>query len=116
MAFDNVPNEDATWLQRVRDEIVKRGWTQKQCISPATGRVCILGAAYIVEGCYRAGHHDFIPDKMPATRRRLADALGWDTFVDMHGNPNPVTDWNDEPGRTLGQVLNFIDTRIQELA
>lgn len=89
-------------LVRVRLELVKRGWCQREFVDSETGEVCLTGAMNIVEyGC-------------PIS----SGELGAGVWIQMHHMLTDVIGttslllWNDKPDRTEGQVLAALDEAI----
>lgn len=79
-----------------------RGWGQGQS-QIAGGRVCVLGALGVVtERCAYAGYH---MTRQAATIAATIRSLGWDLDPDASDATAQVYLWNDEPDRTVEDVL-----------
>jgi hypothetical protein len=98
-------------LTRARDILIYGGWCQGQQAQTRSGRTAPVGRAhrYTLEGailCARItqGSHSDQQDAFKAVH-------------DVIGNPDwdALQNWNDVPGRDLGDVIRLLDWAIQRV-
>jgi len=83
--------ETVAWLNRLREALIERGWTQG-ALENGTGEVCLMG------GVNRAGCSNMMSI---ALTQLLQEITG-----------SSVVAWNDATGRTFAEVLDLVDTAI----
>jgi hypothetical protein len=90
--------------ERAIEVLRERGWHQHSLESQMGGGVCILGAVSIALNQRTAfGDLDYPPCSLVSDLREVIRGAGWepDKGVDL----SAVVAWNDEPQRTVEDVL-----------
>ena len=95
----------ADTLARTADVLERSGWCQGSFVNEA-GEMCMLGALRVACGCEPDARHG----------EYLRKGSGYDDAVrEMYrrlpgetGTGFPLSRYNDEPGRTLGEVLAML--------
>ncbi|MFE7797029.1 hypothetical protein [Nocardia sp. NPDC057440] len=86
-------------LKSAKALLVLDGWTQGSYLNDE-GRMCANGALYWVEGHYYSGSGKHLIE----TVREITN----DQYIG-------VESWNDQPGRTVEEVLDMYDKTIARL-
>lgn len=95
-------NEDiAQVLDRAHDELLVRGWCQNRGGTP-DGRVCLFGAVGVVTGAAVAKFIGEVDSRFTAAS---------DSLQAQHFTAN----WNDEPDRTIDDVLDAYRITAKQL-
>lgn len=107
-AAEPSPAEVAAVLEAARTYLLEVGWTQDTTGAPGAPR-CLVGAVSEQAANYAVEHHSAIGFSMCVyPMEALRRALGL-------RRPEHLPRWNDHPERTLGDVVDLLETTAKRV-
>lgn len=97
---------DPALLDLVRDK-VSNGWTQGALARNRAGRACGINDPEAVAWCLQGAIHAVLRDRHPVAYTLLMDRLARQI-------PTGISLWNDRPERNRSDILEILDTLLEE--
>lgn len=108
-------NSPLAILRRAR-RLLSKHWTKRHYYNSATQCFCARGAIYQAAGVdLTTGQNPFLlPSSREVDAARMTTGICEGATKNARGAPVTLETWNDDPRRTLVQVLAFFDKLIAQ--